>query len=81
MCRGSPRSRLASADRTRTASEQLLKGVDPRSVPIAPVDAQAVGADQLDRHRADIGRDHGRIKQWSPAHFLDTAGTGARQAK
>jgi hypothetical protein len=50
-------------------------------MPIAPVDAQTVGADQLDRHRSDVERHPGGIEQWSPAHLFDAAGAGARQAK
>lgn len=81
MCRGSPRCRRTPAAGTRTASEQVLEGVDPRPMPIAPIDAQAVGADQLERHRPDIERHPGGIKQRSPAHLLDTARAGTRQAK
>jgi hypothetical protein len=50
-------------------------------MPIAPVDAQTVGADQLDRHRSNIERHPGGIEQRSPAHLFDAAGAGARQAK
>jgi hypothetical protein len=50
-------------------------------MPIAPVDAQSVGADQLERGRPDIRRYPGGIKQRSPAHLLDAASAGTRQAK
>jgi hypothetical protein len=50
-------------------------------MPIAPVDAQTIGADQLDRHRSDIERHPGGIELWSTAHLFDAAGAGARQAK
>jgi hypothetical protein len=50
-------------------------------MPVAPVDAQTVGADQLDRHRSDIGRHPGGIEQRPSAHLFDAASAGARQAK
>jgi len=83
MCRRSPGflpSTLGTAV-TGTVPQQLDVGVDAGAMTIAPLDPQSVRPDQRQRERANIGRHAFGIEDWSPAHLLDTNGTGTRQPK
>src|SRR4051812_20739024 len=82
MCRRSRALQSAMvAALTGTLTEQLLVGVDPGAMPIAPLDPKPISSHQPDRDGANVGRNSARIQQRSSGHLFDTAGTGTRQPK
>jgi hypothetical protein len=54
----------------------VLEGVNPGAVSVAPIDANAVSANQLQGDWADVCCYGGGIQQRPPAHLLDTASAG-----
>src|SRR5215213_8245315 len=82
MCSGSRApGRGGSAFAAGTPTQQLLEGIDPRTVAVAPVNPETVGTDQSQAQRFDVGRHRSRVEQWTPADLFDAAGTGTGQPK
>ena len=78
MCRRSP---AADTMDTRTASEQLLEGVNAGRMPITPLDFDPIGTHQSNRGWTDVHRYGVWIQQRPSAHLFDAAGAGAGEAQ
>ena len=72
-------ARRVPATLAGTALEQPLKGIDPRSVSVAPVDPKSIGSHQGQRHWTNVGRDGGGVQDGPAGHFLDTGSAGTGQ--
>jgi hypothetical protein len=81
MCRRSPptASIAGSTPLAGTDSTQELEGVDPGPVAVAPVHSESVRPNQLNRNGTDVGWNDRGVEERAATHFLDAAGTGARQ--
>ena len=56
---------------------QLLKGINPGPVAVAPGDLDGVAADRIDFERIDLFGDFVRVDSWSSSCFIDTRRAGA----